>query len=179
MLMKRIFKPKLSLLLTGFLIIAVIAIPFVVNSINSHHVSAANAVTLPGAPAGFTKTQLANGLKKPTVFAFAPNGDIYIGEQIGVILIYRNGAVLPNPVVTLNTDSAAEKGLLGLALDPNFATNGYMYVSYTTVDEHALLSRLTVQNDTASLLTEKIYMKGNQLQNPHHSANDLRVGPDG
>ncbi len=180
--MKRIFKLRLPLLLSGFLIIAVIAIPFVVNSINSHHVSAAHttsAATLPGVPSGFTKTQLAHGLKDPTVFAFAPNGDIYIGEQAGIILIYRNGAVLSTPVVTLNTDGSGEKGLLGLTLDPNFATNGYMYISYTTLDEHAQLSRFTVQNDTINLSTEKVYMKGNQLQNAHHSANDLHIGSDG
>src|SRR5207245_10643254 len=115
----------------------------------------------------------------PSVFDFAPNGDNYIGEQSGAILIYRNGAVLPTPVVTLNTDGSGEKGLLGLALDPNFATNGYMYVSYTTLDEHAQLSRLTVVNDTASLSSEKVFLKGNQLQNPHHSANDVHIGPDG
>jgi glucose/arabinose dehydrogenase/PKD repeat protein len=128
---------------------------------------------------GFAKKQLAGGLNHPVVFAFAPNGDIYLGEQTGVILIYRSGAILPTPVVTLNTDSSAEKGLLGLALDPNFATNGYMYVSYTTLDEHAQLSRLTVVSGTASLSSEVVYMKGNQLQNPHHSANDLHIGPDG
>ena len=133
----------------------------------------------PDLPVGFAKTQLAHGLKNPTVFAFAPNGDIYIGEQNGTILIYRNGAVLPTPVVALATDGSAEKGLLGMALDPNFATNGYLYVSYTTLDEHAQLSRLTVQNDVASLASEHVIMKGNQLQNPHHSANDLKVGPDG
>jgi glucose/arabinose dehydrogenase/regulation of enolase protein 1 (concanavalin A-like superfamily) len=179
MLMKRIFRSKLSLLLAGFLIIAVSAIPVIVNSINSHHVKAATTATTGGVIPGFTKTQLAHGLKDPTVFAFAPNGDIYLGEQSGVILIYRNGAVLPTPVVSLNTDSTGEKGLLGLAFDPNFATNGYMYISYTTLDEHAQLSRLTVQNGTASLATEKVYVKGNQLQNSHHSANDLHIGPDG
>ncbi len=186
--MKRIFKSKLWLVLTGLLLVAVMAVPFVVNSINPHQLHAANTAhasgtavnsAFPDLPPGFAKKQLANGLKNPSVFAFAPNGDIYIGEQSGAILIYRNGAVLPTPVVTLNTDGSGEKGLLGLALDPNFATNGYMYVSYTTLDEHAQLSRLTVQNDTASLASEKVYLKGNQLQNPHHSANDLRIGPDG
>ncbi|HKS71462.1 MAG TPA: PQQ-dependent sugar dehydrogenase [Ktedonobacterales bacterium] len=130
-------------------------------------------------PAGFTKRQLASGLNNPTALAFAPNGDIYIAEQSGSILIYRNGAILPTPVVTLNTDGSGEKGLLGLALDPNFATNGYLYVSYTTSDEHAQLSRLTVTNGVASLASEVVYFKGNQAQNPHHSANDLHIGPDG
>ncbi|MBA3825662.1 MAG: PQQ-dependent sugar dehydrogenase, partial [Ktedonobacterales bacterium] len=143
--------------------------------------AAAPAIYAPttGVPAGFVKTQLAHGLKKPTVIAFGPNGDIYLGMQGGAILIYRKGAVLPTPVVTLNTDGAGEKGLLGMVLDPNFATNGYLYVSYTTLDEHAILTRLTVKNDVASLVSEKVLLKGNQAQNPHHSANDLKLGPDG
>lgn len=141
--------------------------------------AALRPATTSGVPPGFAKTLLASGLKNPVVFAFAPNGDIYLGEKGGAILIYRNGTVLPTPVVTLNTDSGGEKGLLGLALDPNFATNGYMYVSYTTLDEHAQLSRLTVVNGVASLASERVYLKGNQLQNGHHSANDLHVGPDG
>ncbi len=144
-----------------------------------HAAPAAKNVAFPDLPSGFAKTQLASGLKNPSVFAFAPNGDIYIGEQGGAILIYRNGAVLPTPVVTLNTDGTGEKGLLGLALDPSFATNGYIYVSYTTTDEHAQLSRLTVVNGVASLASERVYLKGNQLQNSHHSANDLHIGPDG
>jgi len=40
---------------------------------------------------GFAKKQLAGGLNHPVVFAFAPNGDIYLGEQTGTILIYRIG----------------------------------------------------------------------------------------
>jgi glucose/arabinose dehydrogenase/regulation of enolase protein 1 (concanavalin A-like superfamily) len=141
-------------------------------------VTAANTA-YPDLLPGFAKKQLAGGLNHPVEFVFAPNGDIYIGEQAGTILIYRNGAVLPTPLGTIPTDGSNEKGLLGLALDPNFATNGYMYVSYTTLDEHARLSRFTVQNDTLNLASEVVYMKGNQLQNPHHSGNDLHVGPDG
>ncbi len=180
MLVKNVFKSKLSLLVTGLLIVAVVAVPFIMNSVHSLPARAAKAVAaVTTVPSGFTKTQLAHGLKNPTVIDFAPNGDIYIGEQSGVILIYRGGVVLSTPVITLNTDGSGEKGLLGLALDPNFANNGYMYVSYTTLDEHAQLSRFTVVNDIASLGSEKVYLKGNQLQNPHHSANDLRIGPDG
>jgi len=142
-------------------------------------VRAATAWVATGVPAGFTKTLLAQGLKNPSTFAFAANGDIYIGEKPGDIVIYRNGAVMATPVVSLITDSGGEKGLLGIALDPNFATNGYLYISYTTLDEHAQLSRLTVVNGIASQASEKIIMRGNQLQNVHHSANDLKIGPDG
>lgn len=139
-------------------------------------------------PPGFAQTQLAHGLSKPVALAFAPNGDIYVGEQGGTILIYRNGAVLANPVVKLpNVDSSGESGLLGLAFDPNFSTNGYLYLSYTvsttnsagTVQPFAQLSRFTVVNDTINPSSETVYYRGNQTQNLHHPGNDLKIGPDG
>jgi glucose/arabinose dehydrogenase/regulation of enolase protein 1 (concanavalin A-like superfamily) len=184
--MRLFLRSRLLQALAGVLLVATIAIPIALNTIHLRAVQASNQphknavnTAYPDLLPGFAKTQLAHGLKNPTVIAFAPNGDIYIGEQAGAILIYRNGAILPTPVIQLNTDGSNEKGLLGLALDPNFATNGYMYVSYTTTDEHAQLSRFTVVNDVASLSSEVVFMKGNQLQNNHHSANDLHIGPDG
>ncbi|QNK81544.1 PQQ-dependent sugar dehydrogenase [Nakamurella sp. PAMC28650] len=147
--------------------------------------STASATSSP-VPAGFSQTQLLHGLKDPSVFAFAPNGDIYIGEQSGVILLYRNGLLLPTPVVSLNANNVGETGLLGMALDPNFAVNGYLYVSYTApvtftsgvVHPLTQLSRFTVLNGTASLASERIFLRGNQIQNLHHAGNDLKVGPD-
>ena len=115
----------------------------------------------------------------PVVFVFAPNGDIYIGEQAGTIVIDRNGTILSTPLGTIKADGTYENGLLGLALDPNYATNGYIYASYTTLDEHTQLSRFTVQNGALNLSTEKVYMRGDQLQSVHHPGNDLHVGPDG
>jgi uncharacterized repeat protein (TIGR01451 family) len=152
--------------------------------------ASATATTTVNQPllAGFAQTQLASGLSKPVAVAFAPKGDIYIGEQGGTILIYRGGAVLPTPVVTLpNVSSTGECGLLGLAFDPNFATNGYLYVSYTVnvtnptgmVQPFAQLSRFTVVNNTINPSSEKVYYRGNQAQNVHHPGNDLKVGPDG
>jgi uncharacterized repeat protein (TIGR01451 family) len=145
-------------------------------------------------PAGFAQTKLAGGLKKPIAFVFAPNGDIYIGEQAGAVLIYRNGVTLPTPVITLNVFNVGETGLLGMALDPNFATNGYLYISYTIPvttssgpnQPFAQLSRFTVVNGVASPTSEKVYFRGNQVQNPDgssgnydHAGNDVKVGPDG
>jgi glucose/arabinose dehydrogenase len=144
-------------------------------------VAAAANVAFPDLPAGFAKVELAQGLKNPTAIAFAANGDIYIAQQRGAILLYRAGVLQPTPVMTINTDFLTETGVLGLALDPNFATNGYMYVAYTTPDEHAQLSRFTVTGGgtTASLASEVVYMRGDELQSAHHSVNDVHIGPDG
>jgi len=148
----------------------------------------------PSIAPGFAQTQLAGGLKKPIAIAFAPNGDIYVAEQAGTILIYRNGAILPTPVITLNVFNVGETGLLGIALDPNFATNGYLYASYTVPvttsagpnQPYAQLSRFTVVNGVASPSSEKVLYRGNQVQLPDgssgsydHAGNDLKIGPDG
>lgn len=144
-------------------------------------VAAAINAAFPDLPVGFAKVQLAKGLKNPTAIAFGPNGDIYIAQQKGAILLYRGGAVQATPVITIPADTGTETGVLGLALDPNFATNGYMYVAYTTVDLHSQLSRFTVTGSgtISSLTSEVVYWRGNQLQIFHHAINDVHIGPDG
>jgi glucose/arabinose dehydrogenase len=134
-----------------------------------------------GLPAGFAKVELAGGLQNPTAIAFGPNGDIYIAQQHGVILLDRGGVIQPTSVMTINTDLLVETGLLSMALDPNFATNGYMYVAYTTPDEHSQLSRFTIADGgtKGSLSSEVVYMRGDQVQQAHHPVDDVHIGPDG
>ena len=142
--------------------------------------------------AGLAQTTLLSGLKNPTLIRFAPDGDAYIGEQGGTILIYRQGKLLATPVISIpNVQGTIECGLLGLAFDPNFSTttpgNGYIYVSYrinvtnsqNVTQPFAQLSRFTVVNDVANPSSEKVFYRGNQAQNGHHPGNDLKLGPDG
>ncbi len=152
-------------------------------------VSASATGTVAGVlPAGFTQTKLAGGLANPIVLAFAPNGDIYIGQQAGKISIFRAGKLLATPLGTIpNVYGQVECGLLGIALDPNYASNGFIYVSYVlsttnssgTVVPFSRLSRFTVVNGSLDTTTERVYYQGNQAQNGHHPGNDLRLGPDG
>ena len=148
---------------------------------SSSSVAATGNVAFPDLPVGFAKVELAQGLKNPTAIAFAQNGDIYIAQQKGAILLDRGGVVQTTPVITIPADTGTETGVLGLALDPNFATNGHMYVAYTTVDLHAQLSRFTVTGSgtISSLASEVVYWRGNQLQVFHHAINDVHIGPDG
>lgn len=81
---------------------------------------------------GFVTDTVVSGLTLPTVFAFAPDGRIFIGEKDGVIKIFKNGAVLGTPYYTVSPlNTITDRGLLGMTLDPNFASNGYVYVAYT------------------------------------------------
>ena len=90
---------------------------------------AAHSATL---PSGFAETRIATGLASPTAMSFAPDGRLFVCEQGGKLRVIKNGALLSQPFITLSVDSSGERGLLGVAFDPNFATNGFVYIYYTT-----------------------------------------------
>ena len=98
-------------------------------------------------PSGFQETIVASGLATPTAMALAPDGRIFVCQQGGQLRVIKNGALLTTPFVTLTVDRTGERGLLGVALDPAFATNGFVYVYYTVpgTPPHNRLSRFTAQ----------------------------------
>jgi glucose/arabinose dehydrogenase len=77
---------------------------------------------------------VANNLVVPWALAFAPDGRLFFNERVGrVRVISGDGVLLPDPVITLDVvqSTSMESGLLGLAVDPDFATNHYLFVYYT------------------------------------------------
>ena len=110
-------------------------------------------------PSGFTATTLVSGLTEPTDMAFLPDGRMLITEKGGQVLVASSAdQVQSTPLITLPTDSTFSRGLWGVAVDPNYDTNGYVYVTYTAADDTAgnsyeRLSRITVADPTATVLT--------------------------
>ena len=90
------------------------------------------------ASAKIAATRVASGLNQPLYRRGAPGdtGRLFIVEKTGAIKILdlNTGSVLGTPFLTVSVDSAGERGLLGLAFDPDYATNGYFYI-YRTVDD--------------------------------------------
>ena len=83
-------------------------------------------------PAGFTATVFTAGFANATSMAFAPDGRLFVTQQAGdVRVVHADGALQATPFVHVNTDPAGERGLLGLAFDPNFQSDHYVYVYYT------------------------------------------------
>jgi glucose/arabinose dehydrogenase/N-acetylneuraminic acid mutarotase/endonuclease YncB( thermonuclease family) len=82
---------------------------------------------------GFSQQIIASGFTEPTAFTFLPDGRVLVAEKAGRVLMVKNGAVLPAPFVNLTDRVNAywDHGLLGIATDPNFATNGFVYFLYT------------------------------------------------
>lgn len=133
-------------------------------------------------PSDFERTALVSGLNQPTAFRHLPDGRILISEKAGAIKVFQNNQVNSQPLITLvvlQTDTDEERGLLGIEPDPNFATNGYLYVSYTTAANHDRLSRITVVGNTADPASELVLMESNQLGNIYHHGGEIRFGPDG
>src|SRR6185295_6652824 len=81
---------------------------------------------------GFDASVLADGLSQPTAAAFAPDGRLFILEKEGTVRVWKaDGGVLAAPALTLPSCTDSEMGLLGLAFDPGFASNGFLYLYHT------------------------------------------------
>jgi glucose/arabinose dehydrogenase len=99
-------------------------------------------------PDGFTQVRVATGISNPTVMAFAPDGRIFVAQQNGVLRIIKNGAMLPTPFMSLSVNSSGERGLIGIAFDPNFTTNNFVYLYHTLPDgSRNRISRYTANGD--------------------------------
>jgi glucose/arabinose dehydrogenase len=103
-------------------------------------------------PAGFVETPVATGLTDPTAMEFAPNGDLWVLEQGGLVKRFRSGSTTADVVgniANLGISSDGERGVLGIAFDSQYATNKEIYLYYTSTAPalHNRVSRFTV-NDT-------------------------------
>lgn len=134
-------------------------------------------------PAGFSDRVVASGLVSPTAMDFAPDGRLFVLEQTGVVRVIQNGQLLPTPFVTLNVDSSTERGLLGIAFDPHFETNHYVYLYHTVPapDLHNQVSRFTADGNVAEPGSEVDIFDLDPLNPSHgnHNGGAIHFGPDG
>jgi glucose/arabinose dehydrogenase len=140
----------------------------------------ATAATL---PSGFVETQVGGNLSgPPTAMAFAPDGRLFVCQQGGQLRVIKNGSLLSTPFASLTVDSSGERGLLGIAFDPNFATNHYLYVYYTVATSpiHNRVSRFTAAGDSATPGSEVVILNLDNLSSAtNHNGGAIHFGPDG
>jgi glucose/arabinose dehydrogenase len=152
-------------------------------------------------PAGFQDLQVASGVSAPAVLAFAPDGRLFIGEKAtGRIRVVKNGVLLATPVVDLNTvvpagtyfDSFYERGLLGIAFDPAFASTQLVYVYYslcetpgsppqpgtsTCVSAKNRVARFRTSGDVADAGSHTVLLDDIASDGGNHNAGWLGFGP--
>lgn len=129
---------------------------------------------------------IAAGFEKPLGLTHAgdESGRLFLVQQGGTILIWKNGRVLETPYLDIRdrVTWGGEKGLLGLAFHPKFSKNRRFFVNYTSPSGglHSVISEFTVGNrpDEVDPKTERILLTIPQPY-PNHKGGDLVFGPDG
>jgi uncharacterized repeat protein (TIGR01451 family) len=165
-------------------------------------VNAATPVASPSADPRMTVTNLGvrtvvSGLNQPTSMAFiGPEDFLVLEKPTGRVLRVKNG-VVQGAALDLAVNNASERGLLGIALHPNFASNGFIYLYWTesstgvdtsAIDEVPLLGnrvdRFVWNGSTLTLDRNLIHLRAlqkdaGQPSRGNHNGGVLRFGPDG
>src|SRR5262245_47772364 len=121
-----------------------------------------HAATLPD---GYAEVVHASGISGAVAMDFAPDGRLFVCQQGGKLRVVENGILLPDAFVTLNVDSSGERGLLGIAFDPDFVTNQFVYVYYTAKSPqiHNRVSRFTANGNVAAPGSEAVILDLDKL----------------
>ena len=133
-------------------------------------------------PSGFVESKIATGFDRPTQMEIAPDGRIFILQQGGSIRIYKNNALLSAPFISLgNVFSTQDYGLLGIAFDPAFASNQYVYLYYgvNSSPSYTRVSRVTASGDAALAGSETLIFQLDNFTGTTHQGGALHFGKDG
>jgi len=141
-------------------------------------IAAPRAVAAP--PADFqTSLVLGDGLNGPSGFEIAPDGRIFILERSGKIKIVKNGQLLPTPFANLPSEDTGDRGLIGIAFDPDFGvSNHYVYFYYTGHDLLNHLVRFSAADDVGTDGPFELFRTSSPSQ-LLHVGGSIRFGPDG
>jgi glucose/arabinose dehydrogenase len=130
------------------------------------------------APAKGTLSTVATGLDVPWGLAFLPNGAAIVAErETGRVLRLARGGGSITPLITLpevNTGGTAEGGLLGLAVSPDYATDGLLFAYFTTDSDNRIVS-FTADGGTASVTPILTGLRQGNI----HNGGRIGFGPDG
>ncbi len=130
--------------------------------------------------------EIINGFQTPVGMTHAGDGTgrLFVIEKGGKIRIISQGQILPEPFLDIGylitPDASTEQGLLGLAFDPNYASNGRFFINYTDASGSTVIARYTVSNNTntADPASANILLT---IEQPfwNHNGGHIAFGPDG
>jgi len=137
-------------------------------------------------PSGFTDTRVTNLISAPIAVKGLPDGRVVVLGKAGTVRIIQNGVLLTTPALTkTGVCSDSERGMLGFAADPDFGTNGLVYLYYTRTAASApggcvnRVSRFVMMGNTILPATEAVLIDNISSNAGNHNGGDLEVGNDG
>ena len=141
-------------------------------------------------PSGFTDSLVAGGVAVPIAVSALPDGRALVLQKSGSVRVIQNGALVAAAAINLNQGGRtvcgqSERGLLGVAPDPAFGANGYLYLYYTRLvgpnadDCVNRVSRFTMTGNTIASGSELILLDNIGSPAGNHNGGDVAVGNDG
>jgi len=134
-------------------------------------------------------TLVSSGLQACHDFTFLPDGRILIANRGGAVHVYVDGVGLQQIGTVSSVQTGSERGLLSIEADPNFATNGYIYVWWSSSQDSFMhLDRLTCTGDLSnatstnlsfSMASRRVIINSSPDSNFNHNGGTARFGPDG
>jgi len=135
-------------------------------------------------PDGFEMTLVVDGLAEPTAMEFSPDGRLFVSERRGHLRVVKNGELLAAAFFTKRVINNYDGRLIGVAFDPDFERNGYVYVNYKHSIEPYInrLSRVTANpaNPDVSLPgSEAVILEYAAAPKSSHGGEAIHFGTDG
>jgi glucose/arabinose dehydrogenase len=137
-------------------------------------------------PSNFAHSRVVGGLVGPTAMDFAPGGRLFVAEQRGTLRVVKADGTLATFLdISGKVDSAGERGLLGVAFDPAFSDNHYVYLYYTrkataSTPAHNRVVRVTADGNRVIAGSEKLILRLNNLSSAtNHNGGAIHFGEDG
>jgi glucose/arabinose dehydrogenase/cytochrome c551/c552 len=130
----------------------------------------------------FVKVQLAGDFDEPMEIAVTPENKVVIIERKGAVKLFEPSVDTVRTIANMQVYSGQEDGLLGVALDPEFSKNHFIYFFYSPAGSSPMqrVSRFLLRSDSLDISSEKVLIEiPTQRQECCHSAGSLAFGPDG
>jgi len=144
------------------------------------------------APLGFTDALWVGSIPNPTAHAWAPDGRMFVcekgtdaGSKMGParLRVIKEGSLLATPFCTVTVDMDGERGMLGVAVDPNFNSNHFVYIYYSNKSPSENRVSRFVANTAGGKPDEstgvETILKKVPIQGLYHNGGAIHFGPDG
>lgn len=127
----------------------------------------------------YVSQSFVQNLNVPWSLVFTSPNRILVTERAGRVRVIENGRLQPQAIRTFQVSNQSEEGLMGMALDPNYGQNKYVYLCLTTGEKEPIFDQVIRVTDKGNQLTDDQIIIDKIPAANFHAGCRLRFGPDG